>query len=72
MQALRILREMGDLSGEADVLNHLGALVSRQGRVDEAVTYYEQALALYNAAGMQEEANMVRTSLARLRAPDGR
>jgi tetratricopeptide (TPR) repeat protein len=48
--ALDSVREVGDRSGEARVLNNLGMVLAEQ-RADDAVGYFQQALAVYSDIG---------------------
>lgn len=49
--ALPIYRELGDLVGEADVLNNLGIDAYYEGDLDEALAYYEKCRAVRTRAG---------------------
>jgi tetratricopeptide (TPR) repeat protein len=44
-------REVGDRAGEGTTLNNLGSLARSLGRKDEALAYYEQALAVMREVG---------------------
>lgn len=50
-ESLRLWREVGDRTGESDVLYDLGVLSSDNGDAAQALDYYRQALELQRAAG---------------------
>ena len=49
--ARRVARQTGDRAAEANALNGLAAADFRQGRYEQAIGYYEQALVLFDGAG---------------------
>jgi len=63
-EALKIYREIGDGVGEADVLNSLGRLASRDD--GEAVELYNQALKIYRKIGDRETNVTVRLGEAQV------
>lgn len=66
-QALTIIRDHGARAGasqHASVLEELGDLKSRAGEIETSVGLYEQALALYSAAGDGQAAIHVRGKAA--------
>ena len=66
-----ILGELGGRVYEADVVlfNRVGELLLRQGNVDEAVTFYEQAVDLYVDGGFFNNAIALCSKIRRT-APD--
>lgn len=53
-QALGLWQQTGDAEGEADTLNRIGMTVRGQGRVREAVDWYEQTLTRAREAGYRQ------------------
>lgn len=50
-QALEMMRQVGDRSGEATVLSNVGLVFSRLARFRDAQDAYHQALAIYRTLG---------------------
>ncbi|HVM12516.1 MAG TPA: tetratricopeptide repeat protein [Actinomycetota bacterium] len=50
-RALEIFERLGDLGGQANVLNNLGGFAYERGRWDEALAYYERARAVREKTG---------------------
>ncbi|MBA7572298.1 Photosystem I assembly protein Ycf3 [subsurface metagenome] len=49
--SLRIVEELGDLSGKATALNNIGAIYRAQGNYPEALKWYEEALQIDEQLG---------------------
>ena len=50
-QALIIVREVGDRTGEGATLNNIGAVYRAQGKYQQALNNYEQALVIAREVG---------------------
>ena len=62
--ALESAREIGDRRGEAWVLNNLGMVLADQ-RADDALCYFEQALAIHSETGNERGQAQAANNLAR-------
>jgi CHAT domain-containing protein/Tfp pilus assembly protein PilF len=51
-ESLRLWRDLGDLTGEADALFNVGVLYADDGDPETALSFYEQALKVQDAAGL--------------------
>jgi class 3 adenylate cyclase/tetratricopeptide (TPR) repeat protein len=71
-RALEIYRELGDLSGQAVVLNNLGALAYWRGRWREALAYYEQGRAAREKTGDAVNAAMGTSNIGEILSDQGR
>jgi DNA-binding CsgD family transcriptional regulator len=65
MESLRLARASGDRWGTAATLQSLVVLAIAEGRNDEARTYGEESLAIFEALGMPERISDLRCSLGR-------
>lgn len=70
--ALPVFRRIGDLVGEADVLNNLGIDAYYEGRLDDALAYYGQSLRARERAGDVVHAATARNNLAEVLSDLGR
>jgi DNA-binding SARP family transcriptional activator/Tfp pilus assembly protein PilF len=61
--ALASVRELGDRRGEAWVLNNLGMVFGRQG-LSDAISYFEQAVAILHKVGDRREQARAANNLA--------
>jgi tetratricopeptide (TPR) repeat protein len=52
LRALELQRTIGSRLGEAEVLNNLGELSLMSATPEEALTWYEQALAIAKGSGL--------------------
>ncbi|WP_103670570.1 tetratricopeptide repeat protein [Pseudanabaena sp. BC1403] len=50
-QSLQIYREIGDLYGEATLLNNLGLAYNNIGQYQKAIDFYQQSLAIFKKTG---------------------
>ncbi len=71
-RALEIYSELGDLSGEAGVLQNLGGFAYYQGRWDEAVALYERSRDARQRTGNDVEAAMGVCNIAEVLIDQGR
>lgn len=71
-RALPIYEEIGDLVGQASVLNNLGIGAYYEGRWDEAVGFYRRSCAASLRAGDVASAAMVRNNEAEILSDQGR
>ena len=62
------MREVGDRSRGGTTLNNLGELADDLGEQEQARSYYEQALAIFQEIGAVDSARVVRENLDALRA----
>lgn len=70
-RALEIYRELGDLTGEAVVLQNLGGFAYYGGRWDEAVSLYEQGREARLRTGDEVDAAMGTCNIAEVLADQG-
>jgi len=70
--ALPIFRELGDLVKEADVLNNLGIDAYYEGRMDDALEFYEQCRALRVRAGDVMGAAVASNNIGEVYSDQGR
>jgi tetratricopeptide (TPR) repeat protein len=68
-QALALIREKGDRSGEGITLNNLGEVYRSLGENAKAREYYQQALAIFQQLGDTKRAETVRNTLTQLNEP---
>jgi class 3 adenylate cyclase/tetratricopeptide (TPR) repeat protein len=71
-RALPIYEEIGDLVGQASVLNNLGIAAYYEGRWEEAVAFYRRSGAASARAGDVVSAAMVRNNEAEILSDQGR
>jgi tetratricopeptide (TPR) repeat protein len=71
-RALELYEELGDLSGQAGVLNNLGAFAYWRGDWDEAVRYYERAGQLELRSGDAVNAAIASANVGEVLADQGR
>jgi tetratricopeptide (TPR) repeat protein len=71
VRALVIQNRLGNAEGRGEVLNALGIANERLGRLDEAGDFYQQAVALREAAGDQRGVSASLSNLARLQMIGG-
>lgn len=71
-RALRIRRRLGDVAGEAVVLNNLGVSAYFQGRWSEAVDLYTAAADASRRAGDELNVELGNLNIAELRSDQGR
>ncbi|MFX0199394.1 MAG: tetratricopeptide repeat protein, partial [Candidatus Hodarchaeota archaeon] len=50
-QALQIVKQLGELRGQAIILNNIGSLLEDQGQINKALAHYQQALDLAKQLG---------------------
>jgi len=62
--AMPLIEKYGGLAPLACALNNYGTICAWQGRVAEAVPYYERAIALYRQLGLQQETTKAMNNLA--------
>jgi class 3 adenylate cyclase/tetratricopeptide (TPR) repeat protein len=71
-RALEIYRDLGDLAGQAVVLNNLGALAYWRGRWTEALEFYEQGRAAREKTGDAVSAAMGTSNIGEILSDQGR
>jgi tetratricopeptide (TPR) repeat protein len=71
-RALEIYAELGDLSGEAGVLQNLGGFAYYQGRWDEAVALFERSRDVRERTGNDVDAAMGTCNIAEVLTDQGR
>ena len=72
LRALELYTELGDLGGQAVVLNNLGGFAYFQGRWDEAIAYYEQGRDARAATGNVVDAASGTCNIGEVLADQGR
>jgi len=70
-RALAIFEDLGDLAGQANVLNNLGGFAYERGRWDEAVAFYERARAVREKTGDAVNAAFGTINVAEILADQG-
>lgn len=67
-QSITIRRAIGDRMGEADDLTNIGNLHGDRGDYPQAISYFEQARAVYSEIGATHRVTLVDGNLALARA----
>jgi class 3 adenylate cyclase/tetratricopeptide (TPR) repeat protein len=71
-RALEIYKELGDLVSQGGVLNNLGASAYFEGRWNEALDLYRQALAAWDQAGDTRSVSMAAFNIGEILSAQGR
>ena len=71
-QKLRVARAIDDRHGVGNALSALGVSLAIEGRTEEALRYYEEALALCRETGARRDEAVALGNLASLQADRGR
>jgi len=67
-KALRMNEEVGHIKGQADQLNNIGVVYAGQGRLEEALGYFERARELFVRIGAKHMIEKTDHNIARAKA----
>src|SRR2546425_2738025 len=70
-RALEMARSAGDREGEAMALHGVGRIADEDGRSDEAISFYREALRVHDGQGNRHEALLLRANIGSEYTPRG-
>ncbi|HEY1480635.1 MAG TPA: tetratricopeptide repeat protein [Gaiellales bacterium] len=71
-RALELYRDLGDLASQGGVLNNLGTMAYFEGRWNEALELYRQALSAWDQAGDTQSVSMASFNIGEILSAQGR